>query len=133
MEENNLNNPTALSGLSLMVQLTATTGQPTLNIEIERSRDGIDWYRDALNTTASTSNPYQATPVNKIQWLFSSNTCPVGGNAGTKTVCARIFKVEPLTRFTRAIFYMSSTTMPNIANDDGAVWGEFIPIKERMN
>lgn len=123
-------NTTAYDSLTLLVQLTATTGIPTLNIEFEDSRDGVDWYRRA--TTSNTSNNL-ITITDKIQVLWASSTASEGGSgtASDEEILNLVFDVKPQLRFTRAIMYLSSTTGPTATgNDDGGVYAELIGTKQ---
>ena len=119
----------ALSNLALAVQLTASTGLPTLNIGCEYSQDGVDWYRGDCYNTASTTNIFNPTAPSSFTWLFASSTCALAGNSpsATESICERIFELRPWTRWMRAVFTFASTTAATaINNEAGAVWAEFI-------
>ena len=125
-------NTTALDSLTLLVQLTATTGLPTLNIEIEDSRDGIDYYRRTPSLIASTTDIFTVSNIHKIRAVFASSTASEGatGISATESIMNLSFEIQPRLRFVRALFYLSSTTVVSTKEDDGAVWAEFIGTKE---
>ena len=124
---------TAPSKLFAFLQVTATTGVPTINVACESSRDGIDYYpRDcyANGTTSRITN--LETAFNSYTWAFSSSTCAIGGQApsAAQSNCRRSFEVVPFSRFTRLVISAASTTNVSTRNDDGAVYAELDPIKE---
>ena len=118
--------PVALNTAILLVQLTATTGIPTLNIEIEDSRNGIDYYRRASSTSIMNS-------VDVMTMIFASSTATEGGAgvSATESIMQFSFNIQPRTRYMRAIGYLSSTTAVSVKNDDAAVYMELVPTKEQ--
>ena len=137
-------NQTGISGLALGVQLTATTGFPTLNIEYEYSQGvtgkdcvatpaACDWYRNSPISEATTTNPVRVNEVGITQFYFASTTAMEGGNAydAGDTTINLSFDVKPRMRYVRAVAYLSSTTaIVSNSRDNGMVWMEWIPKKE---
>jgi hypothetical protein len=127
-------NATAPISLTALVHLTATTGVPTLNINCEASRDGIEWYKRGCYNAATTTNLFSLmTDLTSYEWVFASSTCRVGGAAdsATQSTCTRAFEVKPISRFTRLIFSLASTTkVSTIAADNASIYAELVSTKE---
>ena len=71
--------------------------------------------------------------IDKIQFYFASTTATEGGFgvSNTESLMNMSFEITPRTQYTRALFYLSSTTLVSVLNDDGAVYAEMTPTKER--
>lgn len=109
--------------LALLMQFTGSSTSAVLGINFEYSQDGIDWYKNAIVTseTISTTSPSLSlnTPTSAT-WTFSGT--PLNGDAGTVATSTRIVSVPLYTRFVRSVFTLTGAS--------GAVWGQFVPIKE---
>lgn len=112
-------------GAALLIQLTSTTSQPVLNVDIQYSQDNVDWYQspvgmDYQNYATSTVNIGQ---VQALQLVFASSTVNRSTpspftNAGTTT--PRIVNIKTPTRYVRAVFYTAVGSAP------AALWAEFV-------
>ena len=126
---------TGFATLALAVQMTATTGIPTLNIACESSQDGVDYYARDCYPNATTSPITNLGLMNSFTWVFSSSTCILKGGAAnpTESVCERIFEIKPMSRFTRAVFTLASTTALSTKSigNRADVWAEFIGSREK--
>lgn len=112
---------------SLLVQLTSTTSQPTLNIDIQYSQDNVDWY--AANLASDFQQYATGTPtigpVQTIQFLFSTSTinrtaAALNGTATSST--NRIVNLKVPTRYIRAINYIT----PGTGSTAALLWEEFV-------
>lgn len=104
---------------ALLVQLTGSSTASVINIAIERSQDGNDWYADTYITTASSS-PNAITLNNLYSYSLTYASTTVGGAAGTTGNLTRVINVPTPTRYTRAVI-----TMPS-GSTRGQVWQKFI-------
>jgi len=111
----------------LLVQFTGSSTASVLNQSVEYSQDGIDWYRNFVidpNQVGTTTWPAftVGTPFSS-SWKFASSS--VGGAApaaNNKRSTAAVLVPTPF-RYTRVVF--------SITGGNGAVWAQFVPIKER--
>ena len=127
---------TGFNTLALAVQMTATTGIPTLNIACESSSDNVDWYaRDCYNSATTTNIANLSGAMSSYTWVFASSTCILAGGASnpTESVCERIFEIKPFSRFTRAVFTLASTTAVSTkaVGNRANIWAEFIGGREK--
>jgi hypothetical protein len=121
--QTNKGNTQAANKATLLIQRDASSTASVLNVAIEYSDDGIDWYQNNLFATASTSQPIQLAPVNSYTWNYASTT--VGGApvlAATASTSKAILIDTPL-RFVRAVF--------SVTGANTAIWAKFVPLKER--
>ena len=117
---------------NLQVQLTASSTFTEAIIEIERSNDGIDWYRDTYSV-ASTSIAFNGAVYPLIHMPFASSTRD-GSPYGAQDTMYRSFKIPIATRYTRATTWLASSTVPGLEEgvDKGAIWQEWIGFKSRF-
>lgn len=97
----------------LFTQLNASSTSSILNIALQYSQDGVDWYANNLTAGATTTATVSIAQSNSLTW-----TTPVSG-ANLKAV-----QIETPTRFVRAIY-----SIP-IGAGNGALWAQIIPNKE---
>lgn len=121
----------AANSVSLLVQFAATnTPATTLNLDIQYSQDGQDWYAvnqgTEANLQATTSD--SIGNVQTISFLYASSTIdrisatPLSlGQFATST---RIVNLNMPTRYARAVIYMTG------ASGKGSVWTEWVAKKE---
>jgi hypothetical protein len=109
----------------LAMQFAGSSTSAVLGINLEYSQDGIDWYQNDLNSGATTTRAINLQPRTSYSWTFASTT--IGGILPTTTNTATSTKVlfidTPL-RYVRAVF--------SISGANGAIWGQIIPIKQKM-
>lgn len=114
------------NSVGLAIQYTGSSTNSVLNVTPEYSQDGVDWYSGSIidpNGITATSSPINLAFQNNLTMKFASST--VGGlgitlaNSGIET---RFVVIPTPARYTRVVF---SETAAN-----GAVWGEFVPVKE---
>jgi len=115
-------NPTVLGGLSLAVQYTGSSTDSKLNWQYEFSDDGIDWYWENIetNTNATTTQVAQSNRI--YEWPFASSTSITGGSSDR---AHKLITVPTPTRYIRTHLYLP------VGSTNGAIWAEFIPIKQR--
>ena len=115
---------------SLLVQLAGSSTATVLNIDVEYSQDGADWYATSIGWNAdvgvSTTSPALG-PLQQIAFQFASSTInrSVVTNANSAT-STRIVKIPTPTRFVRAILTLAT------GSTRGAVWAEFIGKKQNQ-
>lgn len=97
----------------LLTQFAASSTSSVLNITMQYSQDGIDWYGDnLLVSTNSTSTPAKSIQIgNTYTWTA----------AVTATTSKAIFIPTP-TRYTRVQYSMTGAA--------GAVWGSMVAKKQ---
>ena len=110
--------------IGLLVQFSASNTSATLNLSVEYSQDGIDWYRNfvADPTQFGTTTPAAqiATPFTTT-WKFASST--LGGATSSDAVRSTAAMIIPSPfRYTRLVSTMTGA--------NGAVWAQFVPFKE---
>lgn len=130
-------NTYATNNLALEVQFTASSTSSTLNWYYEYAQGtagancvntpaSCDWYTDDTFQNASSSQQ-AISVVNPIKysWTFASST--QGGGAPTGAISNKVFLVNPVARYVRAVF-----TLP-AGSTAGAVWAAFIGQKQASN
>lgn len=107
-------NSNASSDGVLLVQFVASSTSSVLNIAVQYSMNGIDWYGDDLLTSLnSTTSPVKSINVdNTYTWTA----------AGTATTSKAILIPTP-TRYARAVI--------GITGAAGAVWSDIVARKEQ--
>lgn len=117
---------TALTESYLLIQFTASSTNSQLNINLEYSMDGIDWYQNSLSDQATTSPQRSIAVAQTYAWKFASSTPGLPAGSASTNRDARIIKVESPTQWVRAVFALN----PGGAN--GAVWAIFIGKQEQL-
>lgn len=112
----------AADGVTLAVQLTASSTNTALAINLEYSQDNIDWYQSELSTQATTTPVQNVTIAQSYLWAFASTTPGMGAPAGTRQM--KVISVQTPVRYVRAVF-----TIP-VGSTNGAIWAAFIPKKQ---
>lgn len=116
---------------SIKVQLAASSTSSVLNMDVQFSQDGLDWYAvsqlgmSEVNTSTSTPD---ISPVQQFKFTFASSTInrAVVSNANSAT-SSRIFLTETPTRYMRIIF-----TAP-VGSAASAYWAEIRGQKQQQS
>lgn len=120
-------NSRAAYSATLLIQLAASSTATTLRTNIEYSQDGVDWYQDGgslFPNFATTSKPFDIGQVNQFSLTYASSTAGLGAVPASQATTTRAVKINTPTRYVRAVF-----TLPT-GSAAGAVWAQFVPIKE---
>lgn len=105
-------NPLKPDSSALLIQFAASSTSAVLNISIQYSQDGIDWYNDNIsNNVATTTIPINLSVASSYTWKA----------AGTATTGV-IINVPTPTRYVRAVSSLTGAA--------GAVWEQFVPNKQ---
>lgn len=98
----------------LLTQFTASSTSSVLNMNVQYSQDGIDWYADDLiDSINSTTTPNKSIQVvNTYSWIA----------LGT-TVANRAITIPTPTRYTRVQY--------SITGAAGAIWGSMVAKKQQ--
>lgn len=83
----------ALENAVVMVADTASSSSSVLNVSIQYSQNGIDWYADDVNGPQSTTTPQNLNNINVYKYASTVTTT---------TYFA--FPIKTPTRFVRAVF-----------------------------
>lgn len=114
---------------TLLLQFTASSTSSKLNVALEYSDDGIDWYQASPASIplgyASTTLPVSLTPVPQYVWAFASSTLGGAGVVSTNQIDTRAIPVETPVRYIRAVFTCA------LGGANCAVWAEFVPKKQQ--
>lgn len=103
---------------TLAVQYTGSSTLSAMNIALEYSQDGIDWYGDRLSNHGTSTVAESLVQTTSYVMGFSSTT--QGGALGTTGRTTRLIDVPTPTRYVRAIF----TNVPGALF--GSYWAEFV-------
>ncbi len=112
---------------ALLTQFTATSTASAVNINIEYSDDGVDWYQDGGTSYnySTTSKPYDLSQAASFRLNYASSTAGLGAIPASSTPATRLVILNTPLRYLRAIY-----TIP-IGASNGAVWAQIVPTKER--
>jgi hypothetical protein len=89
----------------LLVQMTASSTLSTLNMNVEYSMDGIDWYQNNLEQRATTTaTHFIGGIVNRHSWGFASTTPGLGVVPSNASRDHKIVRIETPTKWVRVIF-----------------------------
>jgi hypothetical protein len=125
--QTNTGNTYLTNQTQLLVQFTASSTSSTLNINLEYSQDGIDWYADAPTNVVGYATSTFSVSLNQIpqyQWKFASSTIGQAGALVSNNLDTRSIAVNVPTRYVRAIFTCGA------GGTNCTVWSTFIPVKE---
>lgn len=121
-------NPTSNKYLPTKVavgfQFVGSSTSAVLNIALEYSNDGIDWYRDTVvdgNSVGTTSPLTNISTTETYQWTYSS-TEKIETSTNASATTTRLIVIPTPTRFVRIVESMTGAA--------GAVWTQIMPIKE---
>lgn len=104
--------------LFLEVSATNTPQSPTLNVRIEHSLNGVDWFSDATMNSATTT----VAKVNVIDLVVSTSTLyNIYGNINR---VHEAFYIETPSAYNRVVIYSP------IGGQNFTVWAAVQPIKE---
>lgn len=101
----------ATNGGTLLLQAAASSTSSVVNVNVQYSQDGIDWYGDAIAPATTTVSNIGV--VNSYTWLV-----------GTVATSSRAISVKTPTRYTR--FIISAT------GANAAIWNQFVPVRESV-
>lgn len=117
----NTGNTNIANKLTLLTQFNASSTASVLNIAVEYSQDGVDWYQDNYIAPLATTSPaVQLAVPNTYVWAFASSTLNGVGNAGNRV--GKVVQIQTPTRYVRVVYSLTGT--------NAAVWGELLPQKE---
>lgn len=108
--------------LTLAIQYTASTTGPTLKMRFEDSHDGINWYPRGVSLNENATTTRLVGSYNEYIWTVATTT-DIGGS-GTAARVHTSFTVKAPMRHVRAVFYVPA------GGGNGALWAQFVPIKE---
>lgn len=117
----NTGNTNTTNSLALLTQLTASSTSSVLNMAVEYSQDGVDWYQDD-NIFATTTNTNIQSP-NSLTWPYAVSN--VGGVPNTGNRLGKVVRIYTPTRYVRVVY--------TITGANAGVWGELLPQKEVPN
>lgn len=99
---------------ALGIQYVASTSAAQINIAVQYSMDGVDWFDNNLSQLATTTANMNLTTAENIT---------INGNS-TSSTTRKMISIETPTRYVRTVM-----TIP-IGSTNGSVWAQIIPIKE---
>lgn len=114
-------------GLSLLLQLTASSTVTKVLVNEEYSQDGIDWYQASQpaivgNATTTSTVSLQAVPV--FSWQFASSSPGLPATPSNDNTDARMIPLSSHTRFVRVII-----TLP-VGSSNAGIWAHLLPVKQ---
>ena len=118
--------------VGLLVQFTASSSLTVLNIAIEYSQDGVDWYRNYVldpmqNSASATSSVYSVTAPFVLAMRYASSTVVGGAATAANGPMTNAFRIPTPFRYTRAVLYTSGA---GNGSSNATVWAKFVPSKE---
>lgn len=132
----------AFDQMVLLTQFAGSSTASTLNISFEYAQNGIsgancvtvptscDWYSDNLNNLLATTSPIASivSSSNTLSWTFASSTRQGAAvNATTGATSTKAFYVTPPLRYMRVVFTIPPGAQP------GAIWAQFVPLRQSVN
>lgn len=117
----------AVDHATLFVSQYASSTASAIDINIEYSQDGIDWYQNGGGFTdayASTTKVFDIEQTSKMRFGFASSTAGLPSPVAKLATTTRAVSVQTPTRFVRAIFSVPVGSTPT------AVWSEWVPIRQ---
>jgi hypothetical protein len=123
--------PDALDSAVLMVQFTGSSTASTLNIAIQYSDGGDDYYQDGQGWAnyASSTKTFDISQIYQYSWQYASTSRAFlfGSNVTGTSTDYRIIRIPTPTRFVRAVFTLPQGSL------NGAVWAKWLPEQENQN
>jgi len=110
---------TAVDEAVLLINLTASSTNTTLNWEYEYSQDGATWYKDNVST-ATTSIIFVLQTPSSFSWVYASTTVGGIGVSSTTNTGAKTVLVPTPTRYVRVIFSLAA------GGTNGALFAEIV-------
>lgn len=105
----------------LAFQQAGSSTASLLDIDIEYSQDGRDWYRSGLSERATTTPDVNVGPVQGFRSQFASSTDAYGAvSDANSAISMRAITISVPARYVRAIF-----TVP-IGSTNSAIWAQFV-------
>jgi hypothetical protein len=114
---------------TLGVQFLASSTNSTLNIAVEYSNDGVDWYRDFTldsNAMGTTTTPYNLSIPHTMSWKFASSSVGGLGVAANNNMSTAYLIIPTPAKYTRVVFSCA------IGGTNCGVWAELTPIREML-
>ena len=113
---------------TLNIMFAATNTTSILNIQVQHSQNGTDWFPGApgnLTAYATTSTPFDIGTIQTVSYRFSSTTQNqlAVTNAGSAT-STRSVRIPVPERYVRAVFSIDP------AGGNGAFWAQFVGKRE---
>lgn len=113
---------------ALLLQFVSSSTASQVNINLEYSQDGVDWYQDGgtfENAFATSTKPFNLAQVNQYILPSSTSTVPgLGLPSATGATTTRAILVKTPTRFVRAVF-----SIPG-GFGNGAIWSQWVPSRQ---
>ena len=127
---NTARNTFGTKSAALMFQLYGSSTASIINLAVERSQNGVDYYADSYAFVATSTGVFNLSNSNLNSYVltFASSTLKGEAIVGDETTMTRIIRIETPTRFTRVVFTSASSTILGPKNT--AIWGEMVPIRE---
>lgn len=119
-------NPLKTDSAVLLTRFAASSTNAILNINVEYSYDGIDYYKDSLTSFMGTSTPFltNIAPVNSFAWQFASSTVGVNPlTAVTGATSTKAINIVTPTRYVRVVYSLTGAG----AN----IWAQMVPAKQK--
>lgn len=123
-------NTFAANSATFLVQLTGSSTNAVLNMNLEFSQDCVDYYSDDVSRTPfnATTTP-QATLSNAFSYSLQFASTTTGGVAGAGNgIMYRAMTIPVPTRCVRMV--LSDGTSTGVLAQNLAVWAQIVPIKE---
>ena len=105
---------------TLAIQFTGSSTASSINIDIEHSQDGIDWYKDTVRVIDASTTPSSFGLDNTTSYSLAFSSSTVGGGAGTSDITTRVIDVPAVAKYVRAVFSIPA------GSQNGAIWGNFV-------
>lgn len=120
----------ALDEVALGIQYHASSSVASaLTWRFEYSNDNEDWYpENAFDVSNNASSTISVRAHQSYEWFAASSTAGAIQNNFQDFQAFRIVKVPALTRYVRVVFGLKGSPT---SNNNGGVWAEFIPVKQR--
>lgn len=111
-----------IDSLTVAFQATASSTGPTLNVRLEDSPNGIDWYPRTVGAGILATTTLMTTPFNTLSFVLSTTTD--NGGSGTSSRIHESFTVTAPMRWVRVVF-----SQP-VGTTNLGLWAQMIPVKE---
>lgn len=112
----------------LLVQFTASSTSSKLNINVEYSDDGFDWYQNTFTNVpgyaTTTTVQFFVNTIPQFTWPFASSTPGLGALSPSNNLDTRAFQIPVPTRFARAIITCG------LGGTNCAAWAQWVPKKQ---
>lgn len=111
----------------LALQQAGTSTASIVDMNVEYSIDGVDWYQDALSDRSTTTPQFNGL-VQTFRNQFASSTAGLPAfSASSTATTTKMFTIKVPTRYVRVVF-----TVP-VGSPASAIWAELIALKQVQN